>query len=783
MTADSPVVHKSCDEVTKNDFVDMLPEDHTEMPAEELVSVSSPDLADVRADVLAEELPLEDFAAELVKEDTEVIAEDLSLSGLITVLENRKLLKESIPEVEIDEVIQGIVLESSNITREVLAKRVAKVAGVKVSEITSVIVKLRREKDRAQSKRQSKNLLGVLGLEVPESYGFDEHGVVLYGPKVNDQLTTKPFWVNSRVYNATEKREELELAWENATDRQTIIIPRSIAYQARELIKYVDQGVPVIPLSVGQLGNFIAMFDSHNEVKLAKSKKTLSTRPGWIEMADKSVEFSAYSIDANVLFKPSMKEIADYLKSKGTLDGWLKLRPIIEKSPKLAFFMAAAATAPLLKFIHASGFMADMWDESGKGKTTTQRVAASMFGLPGGQSVLGLVKPWKATPTYMEEILSVFSDMPVFCMDSQDIANEQTIEDMAYMVANGQGKGRAAKEGGVRPRLEWKSVVISDGETPIYGRLTANGAQARIISVEGSGCGGLDAADVNVIDEIIQENYGLIAPLYIQKVKESAESLPELYKNGRIFFAEKIKPTVQKRFADYFAAILVAAEVLSRVEQMGWFRQLALAATLEVFEQSTQQCVEEKTSKRVLQDIADWASTQRQHFMTNGAAGISAGGKNLGRIKNRVYVAAIGKDLKKYLKDECNIKSMTMLLKEWNRDGVLITDKVGHYKTLPFLGSTAKLVCFDWDRLYPSEEGTVESSETDTVSTMPADNKVIELVRKTLSSATGKLLSIREFKRKDDVINYVDIDGFGGLVLLPQNNYVLEKRFIRRICG
>ena len=231
------------------------------------------------------------------------------------------------------------------------------------------------------------------------------------------------------------------------------------------------------------------------------------------------------------------------------------------------------------------------------------------------------------------------------------------------------------------------------------------------------------------------------------------------------------KPTVQRRFADYFAVITVAIEQISRIAGMAWFEEVALNATLTIFDQATQECIEEKTADRVLSDVADWASANRQHFVTNGAAGISAGGKTLGRIKDREYVAVLAKDLTSFLRDHCKVTSVPMLLKEWQSDGVLRFDKGMTRKTVLFQGEYKKMICFEWSRLYRAEETSTVIDEQLAEEIAAID----DAVHATMSSATGRLIEIREFKQKDGVINRVTITGFGELILLPQRNNVLLK--------
>ncbi len=654
------------------------------------------------------------------------------------------------------------------LVRGALIKSLSKVSNIKVPDLNAELSRIVRESDKAKMHQEINVWWEELGFTIPAAYGLSADGILLYGQKTDVQLTTHPFWVNCFVQNLTEGIEEVELAWKSSQGVRTLILPKSTLYRPQELVLTANQGVPLVPTQCGKLADFIAHFAKENEAHLVATKKILSRRPGWVVMPDGSLEFGVYS--DLVMFKApqSMASVEEHLTKKGSLAGWMQLKPLIQKAELLPFFIAAAAAAPLLELLRTNGFIVDQCGKSSTGKTTTLRLVASVFGRPGGQNDRGLVVPWNETPTFLEEVLGFGSHLPQFRMDSHDLKDEP-LERIAYMVANGAGKGRGAKEGGVRARNEWKSVILSDGESSIYERLTQNGAKARIISIDKAGCTGLDSDDVAVIGNVIQENYGVVAPLLIQKAKELAGELLGIYKTEKAFFAGRAKTQIQGRIGDYFAGILTAARVLSQVEGMDWFQAVAVTSILTAWDIAEREIAEETTAKIMLQKVADWVFSKRNCFLTSSASKIPVGAQNLGKIKEGEYVAFYKAELDRYLATH-NVMSTKMLLNEWKADGTLVTSGASYWKQVKVQGQNKQMIQFKWDALFPQVK-------EDTAEIVVASN-VVTFAPKGLASATGRILRIQEIKdctKEDEIATYVELENHQGFRVDPSYNHLLEK--------
>lgn len=159
---------------------------------------------------------------------------------------------------------------------------------------------------------------------------------------------------------------------------------------------------------------------------------------------------------------------------KGSLDDW---RDSIGKycvgNSRLLLSASAAFAAPLLHILgHESGGF-HFRGASSIGKTTTLRVAASIWG-GGGQG--GYIRQWRATGNALESVARLHSDA-LLCLDEISQVGSHEAADIAYMIANGMGKTRANRSGFSRRPATWRTLFLSTGEISLADKIAESGKQ------------------------------------------------------------------------------------------------------------------------------------------------------------------------------------------------------------------------------------------------------------------------------------------------------------------
>lgn len=146
---------------------------------------------------------------------------------------------------------------------------------------------------------------------------------------------------------------------------------------------------------------------------------------------------------------------------RGTLDEWQQqIGGYCPGNSRLSFAACAAVAAPLLRVCGLEGGGIHFLGSSSIGKSILLLVAGSVAG-GGGNN--GFLRRWRATDNALESIALAHNDA-LLAIDEIGQIPPNIAASVSYMLANGQGKARASKEGLMRPMSEWLLIFLSNGE-------------------------------------------------------------------------------------------------------------------------------------------------------------------------------------------------------------------------------------------------------------------------------------------------------------------------------
>lgn len=163
---------------------------------------------------------------------------------------------------------------------------------------------------------------------------------------------------------------------------------------------------------------------------------------------------------------------SDLYRIAGTLDGWREIAALSIGNSRLSFALCAAFAGPLLRLAGLEGGGFSFEGGSSSGKTTALQIAASVWGGPEH------VRSWRATDNGLENIAVLHNDN-VLILDEVGQVNGKVLAECAYMLANGQGKGRSSREGNLRKSHSWRLLFLSSGELGLADKLAENGLKSR----------------------------------------------------------------------------------------------------------------------------------------------------------------------------------------------------------------------------------------------------------------------------------------------------------------
>ena len=159
-------------------------------------------------------------------------------------------------------------------------------------------------------------------------------------------------------------------------------------------------------------------------------------------------------------------------RTSGTMEGWREIAELCVGNSRLSFALCAAFAGPLLRPAGLEGGGFSFEGGSSSGKTTALQIAASVWGGPEH------VRSWRATDNGLEGIAALHNDN-VLILDEMGQVNGRVLAECAYMLANGQGKGRSNREGGIRRSQNWRLLFLSSGELGLADKLAENGLKSR----------------------------------------------------------------------------------------------------------------------------------------------------------------------------------------------------------------------------------------------------------------------------------------------------------------
>lgn len=136
-----------------------------------------------------------------------------------------------------------------------------------------------------------------------------------------------------------------------------------------------------------------------------------------------------------------------------------------QQAPALMAAIGAAMAAPFLYSLPKTEFISFLvhlhTTGTGTGKTTILELAAATMGDP-----RHICTSWDATKVGLEHMLGPVRHMPLFLNELGD-AKRGVPDDAVMMLAEEVGRRRGTSGGGLRPTAEWRTIILSTGNSPI----------------------------------------------------------------------------------------------------------------------------------------------------------------------------------------------------------------------------------------------------------------------------------------------------------------------------
>lgn len=439
----------------------------------------------------------------------------------------------------------------------------------------------------------------------------------------NDEMACPhPIMPIERLVNIDTGEEKLKLAFRKGAIWRKIIVSKVVLANSNKVTELAGSGISVTSQTARAFVSYISDLENLN-YDIIPERKSIG-RCGYIadEGFSPFVEGLIFDGDAN------FKGMFEAIRSRGSVEKWLEMaKQVRGMSLTARILLAASFASPLLDPLNCLPFFVHLWGvDSGTGKTVALMVAASVWGDP---TIGAYVKTFDGTTVGLEKTAAFLNNLPL-CLDELQLAKDlkgRTNFDV-YKLAQGVGRTRGNRSGGVDLTPTWKNCILTTGESPLTGQAAGAGAVNRVLDIE---CRSSQAVirDGMRISGIIKRNYGFAGRIFVEELYRPGvlERVTERYR--QLFQQLNDMDTTEKQ-AMAAAAIILADELACE-----WiFQKSEQPLTVEQISEFLASRAAVSAGDRGYQYLCDWVT---QH--SNQLVGRSDTIEVLGALDgNRAYI-------------------------------------------------------------------------------------------------------------------------------------------------
>ncbi len=324
-----------------------------------------------------------------------------------------------------------------------------------------------------------------------------------------------------RLVNIDTGLEKVELSYCRGGIWRRHVYDKSTISDTRAIVKLSDFGIAVNSDNAKHLVRFLGDVESLNYDRIEAVNSI--GRLGWID----GYGFSPY--EENLVFEGAdqYKDFFENVREHGSYDAWLDACRSFRKDEGVPtrVILAASFASVLVKPCGALPFFLHLWGGSEVGKTVGLKLASSVWANP----ELGrFMQSFNATSVGKELGAAFYNSLPLV-LDELQIKDGSPgvrlkFQQMIYELAEGIGRVRGKKTGGLQKIGTWRNCILSSGENPLIESNTAAGAANRTIEIH---CQDVKLFEHNCIGDgkavsiFLERNYGFAGKVFVKKLQQA----------------------------------------------------------------------------------------------------------------------------------------------------------------------------------------------------------------------------------------------------------------------
>lgn len=421
---------------------------------------------------------------------------------------------------------------------------------------------------------------------------------------VRMEACSHPIIPIERLINIDTGTEKLRISFRKGDRWREVIADKSMLASPNTIIKLADNGLAVSSETAKYLIKYLLDVEALNYSEIPE--KYSVGRLGWIE----GHGFSPYV--ENLMFDGDMnyKTLFNSVQTKGNEQEWYGIMSGIrhpDNNISARIILAASFASVLVKPCGCLPFFVHLWgNESGTGKTVGLMIAASVWANP---DVGTFIQTFNSTVVGREKTAAFCNSLPLIIDELQlgrDSKGKQQFD--VYALAEGVGRTRGNKSGGVDKTSTWANCIITSGETPINQTGAGAGAMNRVIDIECSS-GSAVVDDGHLVANTIRGTYGHAGKKFIEKLMVSGKELVETYQKYYIELS-KMDTTEKQAMA---AALILTADKLAAEWVFNDDRNLSVSEIKKFLLTKAQVSL----NIRAYEYLVDWIAVNKSKFSTH----------------------------------------------------------------------------------------------------------------------------------------------------------------------
>lgn len=407
-----------------------------------------------------------------------------------------------------------------------------------------------------------------------------------------------------RLVNIDTGEEKLRIAFSKGRCWREFIGSKRDLFDASKVIQFSGLGVAVTSKSAKLLSEFLCDVETLNPDIIPEIQSV--GRLGYIAGGR---QFSPYVDDIIFDGDANYSNLWNAISESGSYDQWLaEAKKCRTESLTAQIMLASSFASPLIGKIGCLPFFVHLWGvESGTGKTVALMLAASVWGNP---DIGQYIQTFNSTQVSCERTAAFLNNIPL-CIDELQLSKDSHGHSRfdVYQLAQGVGRGRGNRAGGIDAVPTWSLCILTTGESPIVQESAGAGAVNRVIDIE---C----RASESVIKDgfrasaAVKQNYGFAGRRFIESLTD--EVLAKAQERYRELFKALSSGETTEKQAMAAAMIVLADELADE-----FIFKTGKVLTIDEISGFLKEKAEVSVGQRAYGFLCDWVAVNANRFQSS----------------------------------------------------------------------------------------------------------------------------------------------------------------------